>query len=278
MNERERTRLATVQVIENEEAGNTGQGFIVHGGYILTAAHCVPWSGQGQMPLRFGYYFLVNMITADGQRLTGQVVAVEPVSDIAVIASPDNQTFPKEAEAFDLFAQSVNPLPLSSKEFPFGQPFQIHILTHTGDWLSGEASQWAENAPTLVTETDPAIEGGTSGSAVLSDTGEVLAVVSTVGNSGDGSAGIGSNARPCQSLPVWVWRGIKAAERETQELSEAAGNGPATAPDADLLAVCKAMLAACNCNYDPQTILSEYGDQARAAIARAENQRGGEPT
>ena len=212
---RKQIERATVTVIANEKEDNAGRGFLVQGGYILTAAHCVPWSGDGRMPL--GDFFLVKIITADGSRLTGQVVAVEPVSDIAVIGSPDDQTFYKEAVAFDEFAESVQGLPLCGDEFPFGQDFPIYIFTHLGTWLSGKANQWADNAPTLGVETDQGIVGGTSGSAIVNDCGEVVAVVSTFGGvpTREGKsecADTGSNPRPCQSLPVWVWRAIKAAE------------------------------------------------------------------
>ena len=127
-------------VIKDEESGNKGRGFLVHGGYVLTAAHCVPWSGEGEMPL--GDRFFVTIIAADGSRLKGQVVGVEPVSDIAVIASPDGQDLPKDAEAFDRFVDSTEGLILCRDEFPFGEGFPVLIFTHKGEWISGEPAQW----------------------------------------------------------------------------------------------------------------------------------------
>jgi S1-C subfamily serine protease len=215
---RNRIRLATVTVINDEEAGSKGRGFVVPGSYIVTAAHCVPWSVEGLMAL--DDYFLVKIITADGIRLTGQVVAVEPVSDIAVIGSPDNQTFIEEAEAFDKFVASVKGLPLCSDEFASCQKVLVHILTHSGEWLSGHSSQWGDNAPTLYVETDPTIPAGTSGSAIVNDCGAVVGVVSNSSESEGTTAGCGTCARPCQSLPVWLWRAIKAAETEVADNSE----------------------------------------------------------
>ena len=217
---RRRVALATVTVVKDEEADSKGRGFLVPGGYVLTAAHCLPWSGEGEMPL--GDHFLVTIIVADGSRLKGEVVAVEPVSDIAVIASPDGQTFPREANAFDEFVDSTEGLIVCKDEFPLGEAFPIGIFTHEEHWISGSASQWRENAPTLFVETTPAVSGGTSGSAVLNDYGEVVGVVSTASEPADEPEGRGTNtgtcARPCQSLPVWVWDAIKRAETDDEQL------------------------------------------------------------
>jgi S1-C subfamily serine protease len=163
-----------------------------------------------------GDFFLVTIIAADGSRLKGQVVAVEPVSDIAVIGSLDSQDFPNEADAFDEFVDSTEGLILSADEFPFGEGFPVHIFTHKEEWISGSATQWCENAQTLFVETSPAVSGGTSGSAVLNDRGEVVGVVSTASEPADETEDVGTNdgkcARPCHSLPVWVWQAIKRAE------------------------------------------------------------------
>lgn len=206
---RNRIKLATVTVIHGDEA-DFGKGFFVPGGFILTAAHCVPWSGEGQMPL--GDFFHVAIIAADGTKLTGEVIAVEVVADIAVIGVLDNQMFSKEAEVFDRFAESIHPLQMCGAEFPFGEDFPVHVMNHCGHWLSGNAAQWKENATTMVVETHPQITPGTSGSAVVNDSGEVVGVVSTL--HGEEAGAICSCARPCQSLPVWLWRAIKTAEHE----------------------------------------------------------------
>jgi S1-C subfamily serine protease len=202
-----------VTVINDKEAGSKGRGFLVHGGYILTAAPCIPWSNEGLMALDVP--FLVKIITADGSQLVGQILAVEPVADIAVIGSPDSQTFYEASNAFDDFAESSERLILCDDEFPFGKSFPVHVFTHCGKWLSGEAVRWGgENESTVCIETDPGITSGTSGSAIVNDCGEVVGVVSNSSNSTTETAGRGTCARPCQSLPVWLWRAIKAAQEE----------------------------------------------------------------
>ena len=72
-----RVARATVTVINDEKSGAKGRGFLVHGGYILTAAHCIPWTLEGTMTLED--CILVTLIATDDRRLRGQVLAVEPV-------------------------------------------------------------------------------------------------------------------------------------------------------------------------------------------------------
>ena len=115
---RNRIKRATVTVIGNEESGVIGRGFFVAGEYIVTAAHCLPWSCEGSMLDCMGTH--VEIITADGSRLLGKVVSVDPISDIAVIGPPDSGCFLEEAEVFDRSVKSVEGFGLSGDEFPFG--------------------------------------------------------------------------------------------------------------------------------------------------------------
>ena len=176
---RHRVTIATVTVLNNEEPD--GRGFLVHGGYILTAAHLVPWGRECEMVL--GFPFLVTIVTADGRRLKGEVVAVEVASDIAVIASPGHDDFREERGAFDRFAGSTEALILCKDEFPLGKSFPIHIFTHKEEWISGEATQNVEDTPTLVVETHPPVLAGTSGSTIVNDRGKVVGVASTASDS-----------------------------------------------------------------------------------------------
>jgi S1-C subfamily serine protease len=207
---REIVERATVTIFKDEASDNKGRGFLVAGGYILTAAHCVPSSIDGQMAL--GDHYLIKIIAANGNQLTGEVVAVEPVSDIALIGMPDDQVFPDKASQFERFAESTAALHLCADEFPFGESFPIHVFTHEGAWITGMAAQWKQNAHTLHMETQPPIMGGTSGSAVFNDQGDVIGVVSTATDADIDSESSGTCSRPCQSLPVWAWQTIKASE------------------------------------------------------------------
>jgi hypothetical protein len=65
---------------------NIGQGILIPGGLVLTAAHCVSFSTDGAMVL--GDRFVEEIGTSNGP-LKLNPMAVEPVSDIAVLVALD---------------------------------------------------------------------------------------------------------------------------------------------------------------------------------------------
>ena len=224
---RNRIELATVTVIKADEADIKGRGFVVHGGYILTAAHCVPWNGDGLMALDIPFH--VTVVTPHGQRITGRVVAVEPVSDIAVIGSPDCQAFYAESNTFDDFVESGERLIVCDDEYPFGEWFPVHVFTHECEWISGKA-MYKGDASTLCFQTRPTIPNGTSGSIFVNDRGEVVGIVSSSTETNGDEPSSGTCGRPCQCLPVWILRAIKEDERKCRA---AEGNTDSQAGEAD---------------------------------------------
>ena len=75
--------------------GRGGQGVLVSGNLIITAAHCIDFKCEGQMVL--GDYFIEEIKTTQG-KLKVAPLAVEPVSDVAVLGSLDDQEFSEEAD------------------------------------------------------------------------------------------------------------------------------------------------------------------------------------
>jgi hypothetical protein len=68
-----RARLARATV---KLTAKGGQGILVPGGYIITAAHCVEYYGSGGMTL--GEHILESVKTADGVEFRVSPVAVHP--------------------------------------------------------------------------------------------------------------------------------------------------------------------------------------------------------
>jgi hypothetical protein len=62
-----------------------GQGVLVNGNLIITAAHCLDWSCDGELVLR---KHSVEVRTRQGE-LKVTPIAIEPVKDIAVLGSLD---------------------------------------------------------------------------------------------------------------------------------------------------------------------------------------------
>jgi hypothetical protein len=85
-----------------------GQGVIVPGNMIVTAAHVLhEWSSTGGMTL--GDSSFEDVTTRDGRTIAAMVLAVEPVADIAVLGAPDNQMRPEQADAFEAAVEPVAP-------------------------------------------------------------------------------------------------------------------------------------------------------------------------
>jgi hypothetical protein len=79
----------------------------------------------------------------------------------------DGQWAPEASDEFERFCEITSAVTLATAEFPFDAPIRAHVLTHTGEWISGHVRQINSNAAALVLEADSAIEGGTSGGPVV---------------------------------------------------------------------------------------------------------------
>jgi S1-C subfamily serine protease len=196
---RRRVELATVQL-----SALGGQGVLVEGGVVLTAAHCLGWDGTGAMVL--GDDFIVEMTTREGHIVKAGIAAVEPVADIAVLSALDGQRFFDESDAFEAWAEAVGGLRVATDEYPLFEHVVVSVLSHTGAWLTGTVMLCDEYAASLAVEAR--VEGGTSGGPIVDAAGRLVGVVSVAGDTPDGAVQTGSCPRPHMALPVWVCRNL----------------------------------------------------------------------
>lgn len=206
---RQRVVAATVRL-----PGKGGQGVLVPGGLILTAAHCVKWYATGGMAL--GDPCVEEVVTKAGKTLLACVCAVEPVADIAVLEAPDDQVFFDDAETFDAFVEETAPVLVSGDDFRLEQGVPVHVLTHRGSWVKGTATRYGmhvdpPNARVFV-KTEGDIEGGTSGGPIIDDAGRLVGVVSFASGS-EGRTRKGAFPRPHLALPTWILRRITDARK-----------------------------------------------------------------
>jgi len=191
--------------------GKSGQGVLVSGNLILTAAHCIDFKCEGEMAL--GDYFIEKIKTGE-KELKVTPLAVEPVSDLAVLGSLDEPGFGKEAEDFEKFCEHTKPVPLCRRDFVLTRKFSVHVYTHKGTWLTGKAMQLREDCQTLFVETDDQIEGGTSGGPIINDSGDLVGIVSNFSDCGEADRkSYGPAPLPHLALPVWVCRRIENEEK-----------------------------------------------------------------
>lgn len=179
--------------------GKGGQGVLVPGGFILTAAHCLEFNCEGGMVLA-GDYFIEEVKTSLG-KIKAAPAAIEPISDIAVLGALDNQTFGREADAFENFCRRVKPLMVSRRKLP--REFRVYVYTHERTLIEGVARRVGDDAVLFIT-TRAQIHGGTSGGPIVDEAGEIVGIAS---NFSDGDS-CGTAPRPHLALPAWVCRKI----------------------------------------------------------------------
>ena len=102
----------------------------------------------------------------------------------------------------------TKPVHLGLDEFELFQEYPVNIYTHKNTWVVGRASQMRRDAPMIWVETEEKIEGGTSGSPIVNDKGELVGIVSNFPE-GDQQKYAGRAPLPLVALPVWILKIIQ---------------------------------------------------------------------
>jgi hypothetical protein len=152
--------------------------------------------------MAMGEYCLETITTPHGD-VIANTVAVEPVSDLAVLGCPDDQVLFAEAEVFDAFCERITPLRLHRRPLIPFKPFPVWIRTHLKTWVPATATYHRSNAQFSYRTTSKII-GGTSGGPIVNRAGELVGIVSH--STERPVAGEYCAAAPLLSLalPAWV--------------------------------------------------------------------------
>ena len=202
--------------------GLGGQGVVVGGDMILTASHCIEYTTDIRMAANEDF---IECFEANGRQYMASPKAVEPVSDIAVLGEPDNQTFTEQADNYLEFVRSVVPVPIFMDTLELRKPFRVWIRSHNDAWVKGEAQMnWPECARIWVKATEP-IEGGASGGPIVNDNGELVGLVSMISDPQPRDISLGQEvigmagptAYPQQALPVWILDNINQHMEEMND-------------------------------------------------------------
>ena len=203
-----------------------GRGFVVkhgHQRFVLTAAHCLPRDRNGRVklppPLLFSslqertYPRWLGPLGTKRAKLTvwAECVFVDPVADIAVLGAPDNEVTGYDEDvrqAYEDLVAGAKPLaiadaPKMGRERVIGGSFEnrtpgkgfAFVLSLDGEWRKCAVTRPGRPGR-LVVEDEGLIEGGMSGSPIVSMDGKAIGLVST------------DEVHPVlrDNLPAWFFR------------------------------------------------------------------------
>ena len=181
-----------------------GRGFVVNGDrgskLILTAGHCLPFvppcmnfSDLGERT----YRELIGRIEQE-PTISAECMFIDSISDIAVLGAPDDQELGEECDAYEAFMESLvgfsaaDVMRTDLKDFRGGQPDGAigYVLSLGGEWQ--QCRMWHIGGPLWL--AGASIDGGMSGSPILSANGEAVGVI----------ASNGGQPRLAHNLPGWV--------------------------------------------------------------------------
>jgi hypothetical protein len=182
-----------------------GRGILVNGGVVLTAAHCVEYKTEGEMIL--GDFFLEDIETSQGDSFKIEPYAVEPVSDLAALGATNIPELIQEVVKFANFCEKTKPVTLCLKPPPIGESYPIYIYTHKGMWVKG--CGYGTDTGIMFFDAEAPIEGGTSGSPIVDDSGELVGIVLNANESAGTCTGSGPSL--IHALPVWILAMIRDA-------------------------------------------------------------------
>ena len=180
-----------------------GQCVLIGGGLVITAAHCLDWNCTGMMAM--GEYCLERIATARGD-VIAYTMAVEPVSDTAILGCPDDQDLSAQAEVFDAFRERITPLRLHLRPLIPFKPFPVWIRTHLKTWIPATATYYRSNAQFSYRTTSKVV-GGTSGGPIVNRGGELVGIVSHSTERPVGGEYCAAAPLLSLALPAWVLRG-----------------------------------------------------------------------
>jgi Trypsin-like peptidase domain len=160
------------------KVGN-GRGFVIEADdrrLIVTAAHCLPKLPPRASISHASERTYQNLLGAIGKRrkIWAECLFVDPVADIAVLGSPDDQESSDKADAYNQLVEVAIPLRVSQLH---DGTLKAWLIPLHGASFSCEVevfgrALWIEN-PTQK------VKGGMSGSPILAEDGSAVGVVVT---------------------------------------------------------------------------------------------------
>lgn len=179
-----------------------GQGVLVPGGFILTAAHCVSHSASESLTPGDRH---VEEVRSGSEMIFAEPVAVEPLLDIAALGSLDTRVFSREPEFFQDWCARTAAVPIATAEPRILEPFAVAVRSHDGRWIQGEARLLRRASPELALRINEPLGHGSSGGPIIDEAGLLVGIVAYADDRS-------RSPRPRLALPVWIIREIEDAQ------------------------------------------------------------------
>ena len=171
---------------------------------MITAAHCLPHLPPAH-PASYTdertYRHILGPL--DGEpRVSAECLFVDPIADIAVLGSPDNQALFAEAIAYNNLTEAGGVLGIGTVT----EPSQGWLFALSRQWetCTVDAGEWGGRRLNVRGAPQAAIAGGTSGSPIIVN-GRAVGVV---------SCGEDLNPVLATVLPAWLLADLRRAEQE----------------------------------------------------------------
>jgi hypothetical protein len=181
-----------------------GRGFVVtcrQDRLVLTAAHCLPFLPicHSMSGLADRTYQALLAPLDQKPAVWAECLFVNPVADLAVLGSPNNQELWDHADAYEALVQAARPLAIANSPVN-GRAW---LLSLEQKWFPCTA-QYLADGPLWIANTAQPIVGRMSGSPVLSDHGATIGLVATAHSGGCEDQYGSQNPRLVRDLPGWL--------------------------------------------------------------------------
>jgi hypothetical protein len=178
---------------------------------VVTAAHCLPYFPPCSSMSHYyerTYKRLLGPLGGLKPQVWAECLFADPIGDIAVLGSPDNQAMENEADAYEELTEEVPALRVATAP----QSGRAWLLSLDGQWVPCAVTLGRNKG--LSIDATPKIEPGMSGSPILADDGTAIGVLSIGAESISG----GGVRKPEQTglqpvlahdLPAWLLRSAR---------------------------------------------------------------------
>jgi len=194
-----------------------GRGFVVQGEcerFVVTAAHCLPHFPPCMTFSHIEertYESLVGPL-GNGATVWAECLFCDPISDVAVLGSPDNQDLFKQARDYEAMVGAVTPFRVSAGP----AKGSAWLLSLDLRWFQCQAESFDGNMWWVSDGAEP-IRGGMSGSPIVTMDGSAIGIVTVgTGLSGEETNEGGPDPRLVSKLPGWLlrqWKEKRATAR-----------------------------------------------------------------